>query len=107
MIDPKLIERNKARLLEEKRRLEKLLSGVVSYPEFGSKEDENAAEVTQYETNLAEERDLEEKLHQVEQALLRIKNGTYGFCLAGGEEISTARLEALPEAGSCLEHQEA
>lgn len=115
MITQKLIQKNKKRLLEEKDRLVRLLSGVASrnvahgdfhpkYPEFGNKEDENAAEVTQFATNIAEERDLVERLKKVEAALERIKDGRYGKCLNGGEEMSVARLEAVPEAESCVKH---
>jgi RNA polymerase-binding transcription factor DksA len=35
-------------------------------------------------------------LYEVEQALDRIRNGTYGICEATGKKISTARLEAIP-----------
>jgi RNA polymerase-binding transcription factor DksA len=35
-------------------------------------------------------------LYEVEQALDRIRNGTYGVCELTGKKIPTARLEALP-----------
>ncbi|MBI4050562.1 MAG: hypothetical protein HY396_01140 [Candidatus Doudnabacteria bacterium] len=117
MIDQKLIEKNKKRLLAEKARLLGLLSRIAKrdkvagdfraeYPEFGSKEDENAAEVTAYEANLAEEWDLEQKLTKVEKALKRIEKGTYGICAKGGEEMPLKRLEVAPEAENCVEHDE-
>lgn len=110
------IEKNKKRLLEEKQRLEKLLSRIAkrdagdgdfhaTYPKFGSKEDENASEVAAYETNIAEEWDLEQKFHKVEGALKRIEGRTYGTCLRGGEEIPKPRLEAVPEAENCIRHE--
>lgn len=114
-IDKKLIEKNQKRLSDEKQRLLGLLNRVASrdktagefhakYPNLGSQEDENAAEVTMYETNIAEEWDLEQKLHRVDAALVRIEKGTYGICQTGGEELDAARLEAVPEAENCVEH---
>jgi DnaK suppressor protein len=47
-----------------------------------------------------------ETLRQVEEALARIENGTYGKCLDCGREIETARLEAVPWARYCLEDQQ-
>ena len=41
-------------------------------------------------------------LRRVEQALRRIDDGGYGFCLQCGETIGFARLEVRPEAGLCL-----
>lgn len=116
MIDAKFIEQNRKKLLEEKKRLETLLSRIAKkdetggdyhpeFPEFGNKEDENASEVATYAANIAEEFDLQEKLRKVNTALTRIENGKYGICMRGGEEMPRARLEAVPEAGSCVEHE--
>ncbi len=41
------------------------------------------------------------ELHLIRQALGRIKNGSYGVCLACGGDISQARLEAVPYATLC------
>ena len=50
------------------------------FPDFGEKEDENAAEVAAYETNIAEEFDMEKNLKLVTAALKRIEDGSYGMC---------------------------
>lgn len=110
MIDNTLIEKNKKKLHAEKERLEKLLSrvsnnGTAKYPDLGSAEEDNAAEVAAYETNIAEEFDLKKKYKLVTAALARIDSGTYGICQIGGEEISAARLEAAPEAANCVKHE--
>lgn len=115
MTHTSLIEKNKQRLLAEKERLKKLLSRVASqdkgngdfhakYPDLGNSEEDNAAEVAEYETNIAEEHDLEAKLNRVTAALVKIENGSYGICAVGGEEIPAARLEAVPEAENCVQH---
>ena len=42
---------------------------------------------------------------QVEAALKRIEDGTYGRCVDCGKEIPAARLEVRPEAARCVEDQ--
>ncbi len=37
-----------------------------------------------------------EFISKLEQALIRIKNGTYGVCMISGELINKARLKAVP-----------
>ena len=44
-------------------------------------------------------------LQQVQDALRRIENGTYGKCLADGTPIPEKRLEAVPWAAYCAKHQ--
>lgn len=52
-------------------------------------------------------RDRERKLiRKIEDALERIEDGTYGYCLETGEEIGVKRLEARPVATLSLEAQE-
>ena len=52
-------------------------------------------------------RDRERKLiRKIDEALKRIDDGTYGYCLETGEEIGIKRLEARPVATLCLEAQE-
>ncbi|PID37583.1 MAG: conjugal transfer protein TraR [Pseudomonadales bacterium] len=45
-----------------------------------------------------------EELMQVNSALLRIENGTYGICSVSGEEIEEKRLQAVPYATTCVAH---
>ena len=45
-------------------------------------------------------------LSQVQDALERIENGTFGKCLADGEPIDEKRLEAMPWTLYCLAHQQ-
>jgi DnaK suppressor protein len=44
-----------------------------------------------------------ENLRLVEEALVRIDNGTYGLCLSCGRPIGKMRLLAFPRATLCLE----
>ena len=41
-------------------------------------------------------------LYHIDEALRRIKDGAYGECSTCGEDISTARLEAVPHARMCI-----
>jgi DnaK suppressor protein len=45
-------------------------------------------------------------LEEVEDALKRVADGTYGKCVVCGRKISPARLEAIPWTPYCLEDQE-
>ena len=45
-------------------------------------------------------------LSEIDSALQRIEEGTYGFCEETGEEIGIKRLEARPLATLCIEAQE-
>jgi DnaK suppressor protein len=49
---------------------------------------------------------LEETLEQVNAALRRIEDGTYGQCTQCGEPISPERLAVIPYAKYCIECQE-
>lgn len=48
-----------------------------------------------------------QKLHDIEAALRRVHQGTYGICENCGEEIGERRLQALPWARLCLACAEA
>jgi len=49
----------------------------------------------------------EKRLADVERALAKIEEGTYGICDDTGEEIPKGRLEAMPEAVVTVEAQQA
>ena len=74
----------------------------IAYPEYGSAEDENAAEVATFSDELSLEQKLEESLGDVRSALDRIAKGTYGLCRYCGQAIDPRRLEARPESSSCV-----
>jgi len=47
-----------------------------------------------------------ETLRRIDEAILRLGDGTYGFCSDCGGRIAEARLEALPFAVTCRDCQE-
>jgi len=46
------------------------------------------------------------QVYEVDEALKRISNGTYGICEDCGAEISEERLEVMPTANLCIKCQE-
>ena len=69
---------------------------------FGKREEE-ATESLEFEKRLALEKQLGEQLVEVEHALQKIEDGTYGLCDSCGQPIAENRLEALPQASLCIE----
>ena len=49
---------------------------------------------------------LEEQAEEVDEALTRIEDGTYGVCSNCGGTIMPERLDALPHAAFCIECQQ-
>ena len=102
------------KLEEEKKRLEKELAGFTKkdtkiednylseFPEFGSKDDENAAEVATYGDRLSLEHTLEKQLRDVSNALANIVKGKYGICKYCGQPIEEKRLLIRPTSSSCV-----
>ncbi len=115
-IDEKTLDEFKKALLEKKMRIQEQLSTFAkksgkikndyetNFPHIGDKEDENADEVAMYEDNLGVEHKLEEDLLAINEALDRMKKGTYGVCYNCGKPqmIEIERLRAFPEAKNCL-----
>jgi DnaK suppressor protein len=68
---------------------------------FGKREEE-ATETLELETRLALEKRVRDQLADIEHALSKFKDGTYGLCDSCGQPIDPARLEALPQANLCM-----
>jgi DnaK suppressor protein len=69
--------------------------------------DENFADSGQVAAEQGESRamvnTLEETLNEVERALAKLDEGTYGSCEACGKVIGEPRLEAMPAARYCID----
>jgi len=98
------LESMRKRLSEE---LEQLKSTVRPADErregspFGKREEE-ATESFELEKRLTLEKRIRGQLAEVEHALQKFEDGTYGQCDNCGQPIDPARLEALPQASLCL-----
>ncbi len=64
-------------------------------------------ETFEREKDLSILENVEAELADIEHALARLNDGTYGTCEACGRPIDEARLEALPATRLCLEDQAA
>ena len=107
------------RLEEERARLEGVRETFADEHLSDESESENVSELSSIDQHQADlgtetferEKDIsileqiEAELADVEHALHRLDDGTYGTCEVDGKPISEARLEALPAARFCLEHQ--
>ena len=107
------------RLADERARLDGVKStfdgeGLTDEPESESlgelsSYDQHQADVGtetfQREADLSLLEQVQSELADVEHALRRLDDGTYGTCEACGKPIDDGRLEALPAARFCLDDQ--
>ncbi len=98
------LENEKEILSEE---LDQLKSSANSQEErregspFGKREEE-ANEALEIEKRAALEKRTKEQMANVEHALHKFEEGTYGRCDICGQAIDPERLEALPQAYLCM-----
>jgi len=72
---------------------------------FGKREEE-ATESLELEKRLADEKRVKTNLAEIEHALQKFEEGTYGLCDSCGQPIAPERLEALPQASLCVKCKE-
>ena len=89
------------RVLEQEEIVKKLTEEGLTIPE--DLNEYGRADIT--EIVLSELEDIEiEILKEIDKALERMKEGTYGLCEVCGKPIEEKRLEALPWTNLCIEH---
>jgi DnaK suppressor protein len=100
----------RARLENEKKRLKEQMAHLkANHPvedrregsPFGKREEE-AAEAAELENRLVLQKRILDQMAEVDYALIKFDNKTYGLCEKCGQSISPERLEALPQARLCL-----
>ena len=67
---------------------------------------DQGSDEAEYETQLLLSASQAEYLREIEAALERIEDGTYGICEKTGQRINVERLKAIPTARLCIEAQE-
>ncbi|NLX54628.1 MAG: TraR/DksA family transcriptional regulator [Planctomycetaceae bacterium] len=82
--------------LSSLKELRQQASGDMLDAALDSAQDEMSSQLAEVESR---------ELAQIEMALERMRNGTYGICEATGRPIPLARLQALPYATMCIEAQ--
>lgn len=98
------LENERARLLGELEQMKPVMPPSEERREgspFGKREEE-ATEALELEKRLALQKRTREQLAEVEHALHKFEESTYGLCDNCGQPIDPARLEALPQASLCL-----
>lgn len=92
-----------------RRRLGWVVEHVTSGPsydqQFNPDRSDLADEYAERERDVALLAIEQEQLEQIEAALARLDDGTYGICLDCGEPIPPERLEILPYATTCVRCQ--
>lgn len=115
-MEKQTLEKFKQLLEEEKKEIKGQLEGFTkkdphvkddydaAFPDLGTLQsaDEMAQEVSMYESALPMEHALEQKLQDINLALEKMAQGTYGICENCNEEIPLERLETKPEAKNCV-----
>ncbi len=112
------VEKFKKRILAEKARLEQDQARLTNHD--GDTMAERMGDIADFDTNHpgdygteTYEREKDSALNeniggllaQIEEALGKIENGTYGICDRCGKQIAEGRLEALPYATLCIDCQ--
>jgi DnaK suppressor protein len=102
-------ERARRELHEEQAKLQQQLERLeaTEYESIGYSNHmaDDGTEAFEQAVGVALQRKIESTLEEVERALVKFDNGTYGLCEACGARIDRARLEVLPYAKCCLDCQ--
>ena len=112
-LDEKFIEQQKGRLLDRKAELERMQREAQEVSRERSQEYQDtqadSGDESQYlferEVDATLEQQFGQELKDVNRALEKIEEGTYGLSDRSGEPIAKGRLEAIPEALYTIEEQ--
>ena len=106
MTDPALHDSRAALIAERDRLRAEIAEGIVA-PDpmtYGSQA-AAASQVFEQQRDLALRDRNAQHLAEVEAAIARLDDGTYGTCVRCGRPIAQERLDALPWAAHCIECQ--
>ena len=106
MTDP-LLQDPRAALIAERDRLRSEIAETIVTPEpmtYGSQA-AAASQVFEQQRDLALRDQNDRHLLDVEAAIQRLDDGTYGACIRCGRPIAAERLDALPWAAHCIDCQ--
>ena len=114
-LDQEFIAQQKQRLQDLKVELERVRDGLEEDQRFRAEEEEDFTEhdsgdrsqsLFTREMDATVEQQVEQRLENVERAIQKIEEGTYGLSDDSGEQIPRGRLEAVPEAVRTVDEQE-
>ncbi len=75
----------------------------VARPGFGKRVGDYTSEVIERTTREGSAQNLRTMIAEVERAIERVDEGTYGFCVDCGQPINPERLEVKPSATQCID----
>ena len=105
-----LLEAERARLLELRNSLRQANEDVerdpTGDPSTGGHIADAGSEMFERSRDLSIAETLDEQLADIDHAMGRLENGTYGICEACGVRIDSERLVARPAARFCLNDQQ-
>ena len=93
----RMLEQEQNELQDRLRTLERRLARDINFNEAEDLGD-SANQVLNKEEFLFEQKQTVGRIAEVEQALQRIEDGTYGFSMVSGHPIPIERLKAMPTA---------
>lgn len=94
---PQFIAEMEALLRQEKAHLEADRPAHADFPDYGRNEEDNATEIADFSATSAAKDEQEARLREVDAALTRIQEGTYGLT-KDSQLIPENRLRANPAA---------
>jgi DnaK suppressor protein len=97
-----IIQKLKSVLLAERSRLRNDDVGVITSVELRGDSYDISSAIEEVEMSMTLRSMDSSKLNDIEFALERIENGTYGVCIDCGKNIPIRRLCALPFASKCV-----
>jgi DnaK suppressor protein len=106
MINEQQIEKYKDILETEREKLSLGLESKEVAPNLGDNSDDldtEADEAEEFENQLSVGDTMRERLNQIDEALKKIEDGTYGICEECGKEIGEKVLQVAPESVLCAE----
>jgi DnaK suppressor protein len=98
----KYLENEQARLKESLATISGQDIGEKREATMYGKKEEIVTAYSEFEKSSVNIRNVKERINEVEHALEKIMNGTYGVCDECGGLIPPERLEALPQTSLCL-----
>ena len=102
---PVRYEQLKKQLLAEKARLEAEIKGIavpVANVGYSNHMADDASYAYEQTKSLALQQNTKGLLIQVDEALKRFEQGTFGVCVSCGQSIDPARLKAIPYSPLCM-----
>lgn len=98
----KALEARREELAAELTRLTAAPRDPAPSVSFGKRVGDGTNEAVERIHTTAAARNLAAMAHEVERALVKLDEGTYGVCDLCGKPIPAARLEAIPWAARCV-----